>query len=131
MKIAIATDNEQVSAHFGRCACYTIVEIEDSGTNKKELNRTRVDTPEHQPGMLPGFLHEKGVDVVVAGGMGPRAQQLFLQLNIEPYIGVTGNIDDVIDDFLAGRLQSGESLCDQAHGAGGHHHDCHHDHHDR
>jgi len=127
MKIAIASDNDYVSAHFGRCDCYTIVEIENTGTEKKILNRIKVDTPDHQPGILPGFLHEKGVNVVIAGGMGPRAQQLFQQLNIQPYIGVTGSVDSVIENFLAGKVESGESLCDQDQHGGGHHHDCHHD----
>ncbi len=126
MKIAIATDQDQVSAHFGHCACYTLFEVEESGTEKKILSRTTIDTPAHQPGMLPGFLHEKGADVVIAGGMGPRAQDLFMELNIRPYIGVTGKIDDVIRDFLAGKMQMGESLCDHSHGDGSHHHDCNH-----
>jgi predicted Fe-Mo cluster-binding NifX family protein len=126
MKIAIATDNDQVSAHFGHCACYTLFEVEDSGTGKKILSRTCIDTPEHQPGMLPGFLHQTGANIVIAGGMGARAQQLLMALNIQPYIGVTGKVDDVIHDFLAGNLQMGESLCDHGHVDGNHHHDCQH-----
>jgi predicted Fe-Mo cluster-binding NifX family protein len=81
-----------------------------------------VDTPGHQPGMLPRFLNEKGVDYVIAGGMGPRAQNLFRQMNIEPIIGASGKVDDVIRDFLNGTLEIGDSLCD--HGTN-HHHDCH------
>ncbi|MDQ1351051.1 MAG: hypothetical protein QG657_1353 [Acidobacteriota bacterium] len=127
MKIAIATDNDQVAAHFGRCACYTLFEVEDAAAEKKVLSRTCIDTPAHEPGVLPGFLHEKGANVVIAGGMGPRAQQLFLGFNIRPYIGVTGKVDDVIRDFLAGNLQMGESLCNQGHEGGSNHHDCHHD----
>ena len=55
--------------------------------------KTVVETPGHQPGMLPPFLSQKGVNVVIAGGMGPRAQNLFKQMNIEPIIGVTGKVD--------------------------------------
>jgi len=120
MKVAISTDNDQVSAHFGRCQCYTIYDVEDNEIKSKNV----VATPAHQPGMLPGFLHEQGVNTVIAGGMGPRAQQLFLSLNITPIIGVTGLLDDVIRDFLNGTLQSGASLCTQG---SDHHHECHHD----
>jgi len=109
MKIGIATDNEHVSGHFGRCGNYTIFEVE----NKEIKAKTIIDTPGHQPGVLPGFLSEKGVNIVIAGGMGPRAQNLFREMNIEPLIGVTGKVADVIQDYLNGTLQCGDSLCDQ------------------
>ena len=79
MRIAIATDENSVSAHFGRCLCYTIVDIEDG----KALNRIMVSNPEHSPGFLPGFLASKGVGCVIAGGMGPRAVDLFSQHSIQ------------------------------------------------
>lgn len=116
-KIAIATENSQVSAHFGRCQSYTIFEVE----GKEITGKNVVDTPGHQPGMLPPFLNEKGVNCVIAGGMGPRAQNLFKGMNIEPIIGVSGKVEDVIRDFLNGTLERGDSLCD--HGEN-HHHDC-------
>jgi predicted Fe-Mo cluster-binding NifX family protein len=120
MKVAISTDNSQVSAHFGRCQQYTIFDVDGKEVKGKAI----IDTPGHQPGMLPPFLNQKGVNVVIAGGMGPRAQDLFRQLNIEPIIGVTGKVDEVIQDFLQGKLETGESTCDQGED---HHHDCHHD----
>ena len=121
MKIAIATDGNQVSAHFGRCGAYTIFEV-NMGL-KEVKSKTLVDTPGHQPGMLPPFLKGKGADWVIVGGMGPRAQNLFTELNIQPVIGVTGEVDTVIRDFLNGTLAGGESLCDQG---TEHHHDCGH-----
>ena len=117
MKIGIATDNDQVSGHFGRCDNYTIFEVED----KEIKGKTVIDTPGHQPGMLPGFLNEKGVNIVIAGGMGPRAQDLFRQMNIEPLTGVTGKVVDVIHDYLNGTLQCGDSQCDQG---SPHHQEC-------
>lgn len=119
MKVAISTDNNEVSAHFGRCRHYTIFEV----AGNEVTGKTVIDTPGHQPGMLPVFLSEKGVNVVISGGMGPRAQTLFLGMNIEPIIGVTGKVDEVIRDFLKGTLKRGESTCNQGEA---HHHDCHH-----
>jgi predicted Fe-Mo cluster-binding NifX family protein len=120
MKIAVSTDNDQVSAHFGRCQLYTIFEIEDN----KIINKNAVETPGHQPGMLPKFLHEKGVNLVICGGMGPKAQNLFAELGIEPIIGISGKVDEVVQGYLTGKLQSGESLCTQ----GTHdHHECQHE----
>ncbi|MFH1436865.1 MAG: NifB/NifX family molybdenum-iron cluster-binding protein [Pseudomonadota bacterium] len=109
MRIAIATDEDSVSAHFGRCMTYTIVDIE----NGKAINRLMVSNPEHSPGFLPGFLAQKGVNCVIAGGMGPRAQDLLSQNSIQTIIGVSGKVDDVIDRFIANALESGESTCDQ------------------
>ena len=120
MKVAIATDNNQVSEHFGRCQHYTIFEVD----GKEVKGKTVVETPGHQPGMLPPFLSQKGVNVVIAGGMGPRAQNLFRQMNIEPIIGVTGKVDEVILNFLQDMLETGDSTCDQGEAD---HNDCHND----
>lgn len=122
MRIAISTDSDYVSAHFGRCPSYTIVDIEDG----KVLNRQLIENPEHSPGFLPGFLSSQGVDCVITGGMGMRAQSLFAEKNIQTITGVTGKIVDVIDQFLKGTLEAGESLCDKGQGQGHDHEGCNH-----
>lgn len=119
MKLAISTDGTQVAAHFGRCPEYTIVEIEGD----KVTSRETMVNPEHQPGFLPGYLSNMGVNCIITGGMGQRAQALFAQYNIQTIIGVTGPVDQVIEDYLNNRLTPGESLCDP--GQFGHK-DCHH-----
>jgi predicted Fe-Mo cluster-binding NifX family protein len=101
-----------VSAHFGRCASYTIVEIEEG----KVVNREEIPNPGHQPGFLPQYLYDRGVNVIIAGGMGPRAQGLFAQKNIENLIGVQGPIEDVITKFIDQEIESGEDLCGHKHG---------------
>lgn len=120
MKIAISTDQGQVSAHFGRCPSYTILEIKEGRIQKQE----EIPNPGHQPGFLPQYLHDMGVGCIIAGGMGPRAQALFSQKNIETIIGVQGSIDDVIKKIIDQELESGEDLCD--HGRGISHHEGHH-----
>ena len=112
MKVAISTDQGYVSAHFGRCSTYTIVVIQEG----QILEREEIPNPGHQPGFLPQFLSEKGVNCIIAGGMGPRAQTLFAQKNIETIIGVQGNIDEVIEKFIKEDLEAGNDLCDHTHG---------------
>lgn len=112
MKVAISTDQGYVSAHFGRCATYTIVETQEG----QILSREEIPNPGHQPGFLPQFLSERGVSCIIAGGMGPRAQALFAQKNIETIIGVQGPIDDVIEKFVKQELEVGEDLCGHSHG---------------
>lgn len=116
MKVAISTDQGYVSAHFGRCPSYTIIEIREGNI----LSREEIPNPGHQPGFLPQYLSEKGVNCIVAGGMGPRAQDLFAQKNIETVIGVQGAVDEVIKKFISQELEAGEDLCGHKHGPGEH-----------
>ena len=108
MKIAISTESGYVSAHFGRCPAYTLVEIQ----NGIIISREEIPNPGHQPGFLPQYLSERGVCVIIAGGMGPRAQGLFAEKNIQTIIGIQGPIDEVIDKFLRQELEPGQDLCD-------------------
>jgi len=114
MRVAISTDGNSVSAHFGRCPHFTIVDIEDG----KVTNRELVDNPGHQPGLIPQFLNEKGVECIVAGGMGMRATGLFSDLGIRAIVGISGRVDDVVDELAKGNLKSGESLCRPGSGKG-------------
>jgi len=112
MKIVISTENESVSPHFGRCPHFTLVDISDG----KLQNRTVIENPGHSPGFLPQYFADKGVECIIAGGMGVRAQNLFVQYGIETVLGITGRVDDVIDEIINGTLKGGESLCDRARG---------------
>jgi predicted Fe-Mo cluster-binding NifX family protein len=124
MKVAIATENGFVSAHFGRCGSYTIVEIKEGTV----LNKEEIPNPGHQPGFLPQYLSEKGVNCIIAGGMGPRAKGLFAQRNIEAIVGVQGPVDEVIERFKKQDLETGGDLCEHHHeregpSAHGHNHE--------
>jgi len=107
MKFAISTDGDFVSAHFGRCPSFTIVEIESNTVVKKEV----LENPGHHPGYLPEFLHQKGVSAIICGGMGQRAAGLFEESGIRTIVGIEGKISDVIEKLLKGKLQPGRSLC--------------------
>ena len=114
MRIAISTDGDLVSAHFGRCPSFTIIEID----NGKLINKQTIANPGHHPGYLPQFLHQKGVGCIIAGGMGRRAEDLFAQVGIKIIVGVSGSIKEVIDKIIKGTLEGGESLCQPGSGKG-------------
>jgi predicted Fe-Mo cluster-binding NifX family protein len=114
MKVAISTDGDYVSAHFGRCPAFTLVEIDGSRVSGREL----VDNPGHQPAFLPGFLAERGVSCIVAGGMGRRAEALFAEKGIQTLVGVSGRVDEVVEKLISGTLEAGESLCRPGAGRG-------------
>ncbi len=107
MRIAIATDGEFVSAHFGRCPEFTLVDLENTRIVKREV----VDNPGHQPGFIPKFLSEKGVNCIISGGIGNNAQVLFQQSGIEVIAGVSGKIVDVLEQLKNNSLVSGKSFC--------------------
>ncbi len=120
MRIAIATENGQVAEHFGRCPEYTIINIE----NNKIKEKTSFQNPGHSPGLIPQLMNEKKVNCMIAGGMGRRAVGFFADFGIKTITGVTGKIDEVIDQYLKGTLRSDEQVCGgQGLGGGG---ECHH-----
>jgi predicted Fe-Mo cluster-binding NifX family protein len=114
MRIAISTDGELVSPHFGRCPSFTIIDID----NGQITNKENIANPGHEPGFIPQFLHQENVSTIVCGGMGMRASELFNQLGIRTIIGVTGKISDIIEKIKKGELTSGESLCRPGAGKG-------------
>ncbi len=114
MKIAISTEGDSVSMHFGRCPSFTIVDIESG----KLISKSSLNNPGHEMGAIPKFLNEHGVNCIVAGGMGGRAQTFFQEFNIETVIGANGKIDDVIEKLKKGSLEGGESACKPGDGKG-------------
>jgi Mrp family chromosome partitioning ATPase/predicted Fe-Mo cluster-binding NifX family protein len=107
LKIAVATENAAVAQHFGHCATYTMFTTEEG----KITNTESIVSPEHVPGLLPKFLGEKGADVVIAGGMGAKAVELFNVQNIEVITGATGDPQKNAELYLAGSLVSTGSVC--------------------
>lgn len=116
MKVAIPSEGTEICAHFGHSESFTIAEVEDG----KVINKQTVDAPPHEPGLLPRFLAGKGVNVVIAGGMGPRAQDLLIERDIQVFTGASGSIDDVLEALIRGNLKTGDNVCD--HGS----HECNH-----
>lgn len=110
MKIAIPTKERKLAMHFGHCDEFAIAEVDATSKTIPEIEYA--PPPMHEPGALPKWLNEKGVEVVIAGGMGSRAQQLLAQFGIESIVGsAQGTPEDLINSYLNGRLQSGENIC--------------------
>ncbi len=117
---AIPTEGGKSCAHFGHCQEFAILEVEDSDITSE----LRLAPPVHQPGVYPRFLAEAGVTIVIAGGMGGKAQDLFRQNNIEVHMGVgVEEPRSLVEKFLRDELETGANLCD--HGGEDHdHHRC-------
>jgi predicted Fe-Mo cluster-binding NifX family protein len=113
-RIAIACEdnqglNGQISQHFGRCPFYLIVDVEDDEIRKAES----IVNPYHNnhiPGKIPQFIKEQGVNVMIAGGMGPRAIDMFTNLGIEVLTGAMGSARNILQAYLRGEI-SGVEPC--------------------
>ncbi len=111
MKIAIPTANGMLCPHFGHCENFTFIEVEKDEKSIGSIMTSQ--PPPHEPGVLPRWLSEQKVDVVIAGGMGQRAQQLFAQAGIKVIVGVEeGSPEAVVMKYLSGNLSTGANLCD-------------------
>lgn len=111
MKIAIPITNGELCAHFGHCERFALIEVDE--TKKIQIGRQDTDAPPHQPGILPVWLAEQGANIIIAGGMGQRAQMLFKENNIDVIIGVPSDKPDVIvKQYLNGTLATGTNFCD-------------------
>jgi len=111
MKIAIPVAEGRLCLHFGHCQQFALVEVDN---DSKTVTGTRFLTPPpHEPGALPRWLHEQGADVIIAAGMGQRAQGLFSQSGIQVVVGApTEKPEDVAAAYLAGTLPVGQNVCD-------------------
>jgi len=111
MRIAIPTCEGVLSMHFGHCERFAFVDIDPE--TKTISGTTSVEPPPHEPGLLPGWLHERGVNLVIAGGMGIHAQQLFAQAGVNVITGASAaQPESVVQDYLAGNLVTGANVCD-------------------
>ena len=109
--VAIPIAGGQLCMHFGHCEQFALLEVDIKG--KKVLSSSRVDPPPHEPGLLPRWLNEQGVNLVIAGGMGGRAQSIFAEQGIKVLVGAPAESpESLVQSYLEGTLQSGENTCD-------------------
>ncbi|MBA7688785.1 Iron-sulfur cluster carrier protein [subsurface metagenome] len=111
MRIAIPLAQGKLSLHFGHCDQFAIFDIDDN--LNKVINRKDATPTAHAPGVLPKWLHENDVSVIIAGGMGQRAQQLFAQNDIKVIVGASdGSPEELVSTYLENTLETGDNICD-------------------
>ena len=111
MRIAIPLAEGVLSMHFGHCEEFALVDV---NRDSKEIESiAKVEAPPHQPGLLPKWLADKGANLIIAGGMGMRAKNLFDQNGIEVVVGAPSLPPEaIVIEYMAGTLSTGENLCD-------------------
>ncbi|HAT11904.1 MAG TPA: chromosome partitioning protein ParA [Planctomycetes bacterium] len=117
--IAVPISNGQVDPHFGHCTAFALLETD----GQRIVQRRDLTPPKHEPGVLPRWLISQGVRVVIAGGMGERAQQMLEQAGVVVVMGAsTGTPEELAFRYISGGLASQGSACTahEGHGCGGH-----------
>jgi len=111
MKIAIPIAEGKLAMHFGHCGLFALIDVDEE--SKAITNREDLVPPPHEPGVLPQWLAEKGANLIIAGGMGQRAQMLFTQNGIKVLVGAPSETPEIIvAAYLDSTLTTGVNMCD-------------------
>lgn len=111
MKIAVTYENGQVFQHFGKTESFKIYEVEDGKVITSEV----VGSEGAGHGALAHLLAQKGIDVLICGGIGSGAQFALADAGIQVCAGASGDTDAAVEAFLKGELMDAGVTC--------HHHD--------
>jgi len=109
MKFAIPLAEGKLTDHFGHCKEFAIVDVEGN----KILNKKTMVPPPHEPGVLPRWLHNQGTNIIIAGGMGARALELFAQNGIKVLTGAPSlKPEELVQQYLDSTLKTAFNMCD-------------------
>ena len=127
MRIAATYENGQVFQHFGHTETFKVFEVEDGKVVSAEL----IGSNGSGHGALAGLLNDRGIDVLICGGIGGGAQRALSERGIELCAGQSGDVDEAVEAYLRGELVNTGANCDHHHGGdhdcgdhGCHDHDC-------
>jgi ATP-binding protein involved in chromosome partitioning len=111
IRYAIPTANGELCLHFGHCETFAFIDVDED--QKKIVNQEFQNPPPHEPGVLPQWLAKNNVRIVIAGGMGSRAQSLFEQNGIQVITGAqVDKPEKVVNAYLSNNLKLGDNVCD-------------------
>ena len=106
---AVPVAEGKLCSHFGHCDQFALIETENGQIKGKTMHTP----PPHEPGVLPAWLHEMGANIIIAGGMGSRAQGLFTQNGIKVVTGAPQDSpESLVNQYLTDSLVTGANVCD-------------------
>lgn len=111
MRIAVPVAGGRLCMHFGHCEQFALIDVDPE--TKTITGKQMVTPPVHQPGILPPWIKEQGVNLVIAGGMGARAIDLFNQIGVQVIVGAPSDEPEkIVEAYLNGTLETGQNVCD-------------------
>ena len=119
MRIAVPVTNGMLSSHFGQCEAFALLDI---GSDGRTIAVRQDETPPaHEPGVLPRWLASRDVNVIIAGGMGARARNLFEDNGVQVVVGAPETDPaSLAGSYLSGTLSTTSNTCSHGEGAGAH-----------
>jgi ATP-binding protein involved in chromosome partitioning len=109
LKVAVPLAEGVLCNHFGHCEQFAVIQVQEGLMGEKEFHTP----PPHEPGVLPRWLGDLGVNLIIAGGMGQRAQGLFAEQGITVITGAPNLEPEVlVHHYLSGNLFTGPNVCD-------------------
>jgi predicted Fe-Mo cluster-binding NifX family protein len=110
MKVAVPVSQGVLSQHFGHCEVFALFSLDPD--SKQILDSQTLTPPPHEPGVLPRWLCEKGVNLVLAGGIGPQAQNLFAEQGVKTIAGCPSlEPETVVQQYFSGTLSTSDNTC--------------------
>jgi predicted Fe-Mo cluster-binding NifX family protein len=120
MKVAVPTRGNVVDDHFGHCEAYTVFTVD---ANSKIEKAEMLPSPQGCgcKSNIASVLKEKGVTVMLAGNMGNGALNVLNSHGIEVFRGCSGDVQQLVETFLKGKVEdSGEGCHQHENHEGGH-----------
>ena len=116
-KLSIPTREGMVDDHFGHCAYYTVVTLDE---HNEVIATERLDSPEGCgcKSNIASVMQEMGITIMLAGNMGMGAYNKLTAHGITVIRGCHGKVEDILEDYRNGKLTDSLEACD--------HHDCDH-----
>lgn len=107
MKIAASASSPDLSSavdpRFGRCSYFIFVDPE---TMKFEaVENPHVSSPGGAGIQSAQFVADKGANVVLTGSCGPNAFQTLQAAGVEVIVGITGSVEQAVEQYKSGKLQ--------------------------
>jgi len=117
--IAVPADNNGFLAeHFGHCEKFAFYHIENNQIVRTEL----LTPPAHAEGVIPKWVGDNKANIVLAGGMGKKAKDLFAVVGVEVLTGVEyAAAEEIVKSYLNNTLMCSGAVCNHNHDHGADH----------
>jgi len=99
MKIAMPVNKKKLCSELSNCEKIAIFSVNDE--DGKILHREEIIPPIESIELLPEWLNNENVNIIIAGGINERVRLIFIKNGIEICIGKSGETaEELIKKFL-------------------------------
>ena len=102
MKVAIPIFNNRVSPRFEYAPALLLASVE----HNRVVEKNELSLAEHDFFRRCALIKELGVDTLVCGGINGFTARLLAGRNVQVVSPVSGDVEDVLQHFLQGKLDS-------------------------